>query len=71
MEEVLDNDFKMTQYFLYHTNTFEKGVTEILIKKNKSFQWSKDHENNPVKLEETIEDILMNKNLLSIKDEFI
>ncbi|VEV59321.1 3-hydroxyisobutyryl-coenzyme A hydrolase, putative [Plasmodium vinckei vinckei] len=71
MEEVLDNDFKMTQYFLYHTNTFEKGVTEVLIKKNKNFQWSKDHENNPVQLEETIEDILMNKNLLSIKDEFI
>ncbi|CRH02827.1 3-hydroxyisobutyryl-coenzyme A hydrolase, putative [Plasmodium relictum] len=70
LEDILDNDFKISQYILYYTKTFEKGVTEILVKKNKNFQWSNVEENKSVQLE-NIEDIIMNKNLLSIKEEFI
>ncbi|SOV79475.1 3-hydroxyisobutyryl-coenzyme A hydrolase, putative [Plasmodium sp. gorilla clade G3] len=69
LEEVLNNDFKITQYFLFHKNSFERGVTEILVKKNKNFQWSKDEETNNADFED-IDDILMNKNLLSIREEF-
>ncbi|GAW83775.1 3-hydroxyisobutyryl-coenzyme A hydrolase [Plasmodium gonderi] len=72
LEEVLDNDFKITQYFLYHTKTFEKGVTEMLVKKNKSFKWSSERENNDMPMEEgNVENILMNSSLMSIREEFI
>ncbi|CRG97037.1 3-hydroxyisobutyryl-coenzyme A hydrolase, putative [Plasmodium gallinaceum] len=70
LEDILDNDYKISQYFLYHTKTFETGVTEILAKKNKSFQWNKVEEIKYMEME-NIEDILMNKNFLSIKDEFV
>ncbi|SBT50044.1 3-hydroxyisobutyryl-coenzyme A hydrolase, putative [Plasmodium ovale wallikeri] len=46
LEQILDNDFKITQYFLYHTKTFEKGVTELLVNKNKNFQWENDEESS-------------------------
>ncbi|SBT81081.1 3-hydroxyisobutyryl-coenzyme A hydrolase, putative [Plasmodium malariae] len=71
LEEVLDNDFKLSQYFLFHTKTFEKGVTELLVKKNKNFQWKTDPENERTQLEENIEHILKDSSMLSIKEEFI
>ncbi|EUD66111.1 3-hydroxyisobutyryl-CoA hydrolase [Plasmodium inui San Antonio 1] len=70
LEEVLDNDFKITQHFLYHTDTFEKGVTELLVKKNKSFKWSSAREYGDVQVGPSVEDILTNSGVLSIRGEF-
>ncbi|KJP87413.1 hypothetical protein AK88_02970 [Plasmodium fragile] len=70
LEEVLDNDFKITQHFLYHTDTFEKGVTELLVKKNKSFKWSSEREYGQVQEGRSVEDILTNSRVLSIRGEF-
>ncbi|KMZ96654.1 3-hydroxyisobutyryl-coenzyme A hydrolase, putative [Plasmodium vivax] len=69
LEEVLDNDFKITQHFLYHTDTFEKGVTELLVKKNKSFKWSSARESGDLHAGPSVEDILTNSGLLSIRGE--
>ncbi|ANQ11183.1 3-hydroxyisobutyryl-CoA hydrolase [Plasmodium coatneyi] len=70
LEEVLDNDFKITQHFMYHTDTFEKGVTELLVKKNKSFKWSSSWECDDVQVGPSVEDILTNNGMLSIRGEF-
>ncbi|CAA9991198.1 3-hydroxyisobutyryl-coenzyme A hydrolase, putative [Plasmodium knowlesi strain H] len=70
LEEVLDNDFKITQHFLYHTDTFEKGVTELLVKKNKSFKWSSVRDYGDLHVGPSVEDILTNSGVLSIRGEF-
>lgn len=73
-KQVLDNDFKVTQFFMFKINTFEKGVTERLIKKNLHFQWEKEETGGYGKFienEQDIEEILTNENFFSIIDEFI
>uniref|UniRef100_A0A8C9H3E4 3-hydroxyisobutyryl-CoA hydrolase n=1 Tax=Piliocolobus tephrosceles TaxID=591936 RepID=A0A8C9H3E4_9PRIM len=63
LSEVLNNDFKLTQYFINNINTFNTGVNEILVNKNKSFKWSEDIESNSIQLEDNIEEILNNNKL--------